>query len=148
MCENNIPGIQASNVCCPASCGTCGGPGCTGRDGGPNFSGKEACCGGGVRSLDRDCSVTGSAPCVFPEGASTEPWAGNVVLARHKYLSVGALPSFRSSSLGDMSNANSDASLSVYVCTRHACKIETHPLCPNHCHFTRRSRQIVFLLVE
>lgn len=70
MCEDNIPGIQASNVCCPTSCGSCGGGGCGRRDGGPNFSGAEACCGGGVRSLDRDCSVTGAAPCVFPEGAS------------------------------------------------------------------------------
>lgn len=70
MCEDSIPGIQSSNVCCPASCGSCGGTGCARRDGGLNFSGIEACCGGGVRSLDRDCSVTGAAPCVFPEGTA------------------------------------------------------------------------------
>ena len=67
-CEGDIEGIQASDVCCPASCGECGGSGCSARDGGGLFSGREACCGSGVRSLNRVCSDTVGAPCVVPEG--------------------------------------------------------------------------------
>ncbi|CAN0556046.1 unnamed protein product, partial [Ectocarpus sp. 8 AP-2014] len=58
-CDGGIVGIQASDVCCSLSCGSCGGSGCTGRDGG-----SESCCGGGVRASGRDCSVTEEAPCV------------------------------------------------------------------------------------
>ncbi|CAN0256602.1 unnamed protein product, partial [Ectocarpus sp. 8 AP-2014] len=59
MCDGGIVGIQSSDVCCSSSCGSCGGIGCTGRDGG-----EDACCGGGVRASGRYCSVTGEAPCM------------------------------------------------------------------------------------
>ncbi|CBJ33613.1 expressed unknown protein [Ectocarpus siliculosus] len=66
MCDGGIVGIQQSDVCCSLSCGSCGGTGCTSRDGG-----SEACCGGGVRASGRDCSVTGEAPCVVTGPAFT-----------------------------------------------------------------------------
>ncbi|CAM9827775.1 unnamed protein product, partial [Ectocarpus fasciculatus] len=55
-CDGGIVGIQVSDVCCSSSCGSCGGSGCTSREGG-----AEACCGGGVRASGRYCSVTGEA---------------------------------------------------------------------------------------
>ena len=48
------------------------GSGCSGRDGGDGFSGSEACCGSGVRSLDRVCSTEIGAPCVVVDGESSE----------------------------------------------------------------------------
>ncbi|CAB1108450.1 unnamed protein product [Ectocarpus sp. CCAP 1310/34] len=63
MCDGGIVGIQASDVCCSASCGSCGGSGCTSRDGG-----SESCCGGGVRASGRYCSITGEAPCLANAG--------------------------------------------------------------------------------
>ncbi len=71
-CDGGIPGIQASNVCCPATCGTCGGSGCSTRDGGDGFTGREACCGSGVRSLGRMCSATVGAPCVTPSSGESK----------------------------------------------------------------------------
>eukprot|EP00903_Cladosiphon_okamuranus_P019705 g18107.t1 len=68
-CEGGIPGIQVSDVCCPTSCGTCGGSGCASRTGDGTFSGQEACCGGGVRGLGRICSDTVGAPCVVASGS-------------------------------------------------------------------------------
>ncbi|CAN0170098.1 unnamed protein product, partial [Ectocarpus sp. 13 AM-2016] len=58
-CEGGIVGVQASNVCCASSCGSCGGVGCSTRDGG-----EDNCCGAQIRIADRDCSVTGEAPCI------------------------------------------------------------------------------------
>ncbi|CAN0480416.1 unnamed protein product [Scytosiphon promiscuus] len=34
MCENGLPGVQSGDICCEASCGTCGGGGCARRPGG------------------------------------------------------------------------------------------------------------------
>ncbi|CAN0489811.1 unnamed protein product, partial [Scytosiphon promiscuus] len=33
-CSNGLPGVQFGDVCCDASCGTCGGAGCGSRPGG------------------------------------------------------------------------------------------------------------------
>ena len=50
------------------SCGfSCTGVGCSGRDGGDDFTGGEACCIGGVRGLGRICSAVVGAPCVVGE---------------------------------------------------------------------------------
>lgn len=46
------------------------GVGCSGRDGGSDFTGGQACCGGGVRALNRVCSSTVGAPCVVSDGHS------------------------------------------------------------------------------
>ena len=43
------------------------GVGCSSRDGG-DFSGSEACCGSGIRSLGRTCSATTGAPCIVDDG--------------------------------------------------------------------------------
>eukprot|EP00752_Nemacystus_decipiens_P010085 g8987.t1 len=45
------------------------GSGCSGRDGGDDFSGKEACCTSGVKDLDRTCSANVGAPCVLSDGS-------------------------------------------------------------------------------
>ncbi|CAN0523200.1 unnamed protein product, partial [Scytosiphon promiscuus] len=34
MCDNGLPGVQDSDICCASSCKTCGGFGCARRDGG------------------------------------------------------------------------------------------------------------------
>eukprot|EP00752_Nemacystus_decipiens_P002363 g2232.t1 len=65
FCDLGIPGIQAGDVCCLRSCGECRGAGCSSRDGGPDYTGEEACCNAGVNSLGRICSDTVGAPCVF-----------------------------------------------------------------------------------
>jgi len=62
-CDGGIPGIQHKTICCPASCGSCGGDGCSKRDGGDEFTGSEACCHKGVKSLERVCSDDVGAPC-------------------------------------------------------------------------------------
>ncbi|CAM9918553.1 unnamed protein product, partial [Ectocarpus fasciculatus] len=73
-CDGGIVGIQTSDVCCSASCGSCGGSGCTSRDGG-----AEACCGGGVRASGRYCSVTGEAPCVTSIAPTPAPTPGPII---------------------------------------------------------------------
>ncbi|WP_438015418.1 hypothetical protein WMF18_31720 [Sorangium sp. So ce315] len=53
-------GVQSGSVCCKASCGTCGGAGCSGRPGGSN-----ACCTGNIIAANTTCTGT-NAPCVLP----------------------------------------------------------------------------------
>ncbi|CBJ34050.1 hypothetical protein Esi_0900_0001 [Ectocarpus siliculosus] len=70
-CNDGIEGIDGNGVvCCPRHCGQCGGEGCTGS--GADFGlGSESCCGGGVKSANNYCDVTGKAPCIYgspPEG--------------------------------------------------------------------------------
>eukprot|EP00903_Cladosiphon_okamuranus_P010323 g9767.t1 len=64
VCTAGVPGILEKEYCCPTSCGSCGGTGCSGRDGGDSYSGSEACCLSGVKSLGRTCSADVAAPCV------------------------------------------------------------------------------------
>jgi len=54
-----IGGIASGNVCCPKSCGTCGGAGCSTRPGR-----GSACCTGKVSTAGKSCLVTAAAPCV------------------------------------------------------------------------------------
>eukprot|EP00752_Nemacystus_decipiens_P007692 g6875.t1 len=54
-CSNGLPGYEASNVCCPLSCGQCGGVGCSSRG--------EGCCTSDVQESGDLCSVTMAAPC-------------------------------------------------------------------------------------
>jgi len=51
--------VKGSSVCCPASCGTCGGLGCKDRPGG-----KDACCSDKVFEGGRECANS-MAPCRF-----------------------------------------------------------------------------------
>eukprot|EP00903_Cladosiphon_okamuranus_P010558 g9984.t1 len=41
VCIDDVPGILKSDICCPLSCGSCGGSGCAGRDGGEEFTGQK-----------------------------------------------------------------------------------------------------------
>ncbi|KYF56552.1 hypothetical protein BE08_36760 [Sorangium cellulosum] len=52
-------GVQSGNVCCKASCGTCGGAGCSGRPGG-----ASACCTSNILDANKTCTGT-NAPCVL-----------------------------------------------------------------------------------
>eukprot|EP00752_Nemacystus_decipiens_P007693 g6876.t1 len=72
-CDGGIPGVQKGDVCCVASCGECRGAGCADRDGGPDYTGEEACCNAGVNSLGRICSAEVGAPCIFDEDATPSP---------------------------------------------------------------------------
>eukprot|EP00903_Cladosiphon_okamuranus_P012680 g11859.t1 len=72
VCIVGVPGILVKDVCCPRSCGSCAGAGCSGRDGGDDFTGSQACCGSGVRSLGRICSAEVGAPCVVEEEDTEE----------------------------------------------------------------------------
>eukprot|EP00903_Cladosiphon_okamuranus_P016837 g15527.t1 len=66
---DNIPGVESSNgdVCCVASCGICGGPGCSSR--GP----AEDCCESTIEDSGEPCSSTGAAPCYIGDAPEPEP---------------------------------------------------------------------------
>merc|ERR1712153_38339 len=51
--------VKGSSICCPSSCGTCGGLGCKDRPGG-----KDACCSDKVFEGGRECANS-MAPCRF-----------------------------------------------------------------------------------
>lgn len=51
-------GILKQNVCCPETCGSCGGMGCGTRPGQ-----SQQCCGGVIRSYNRSCAHF-PAPCI------------------------------------------------------------------------------------
>ena len=71
---NGIPNYE-DNVCCAATCGSCGGSGCSAR-----LGGSSNCCGGTIASTDRKCipfavwSIIkkSHAPCV-PKKYNGEP---------------------------------------------------------------------------
>ena len=65
-CEEN-GGVSSSDgaVCCSASCGTCGGAGCSGRTGG-----AWACCAGDIINNGKPC---GSPPCILSGIADARP---------------------------------------------------------------------------
>eukprot|EP00752_Nemacystus_decipiens_P002364 g2233.t1 len=70
-CMDGVPGIlYKEEICCPISCGTCAGNGCSDRDGGDDFSGGDACCRSGVEDLGRVCSATVGAPCVVSDDST------------------------------------------------------------------------------
>ncbi|CAM9475140.1 unnamed protein product, partial [Ectocarpus fasciculatus] len=57
-CEGGIAGIQKADVCCALSCGSCGGDGCSQRDGG-----SASCCFDEITAEGASCSSTEEAPC-------------------------------------------------------------------------------------
>ncbi|CAM9838955.1 unnamed protein product [Ectocarpus fasciculatus] len=57
VCSNGVPGIEASGVCCEASCGQCGGSGCSSVG-----NGAGSCCTSTIRESGELCGV---APCVL-----------------------------------------------------------------------------------
>jgi hypothetical protein len=56
----------AGDVCCTASCGTCGGDGCNSRPGG-----AEQCCRNAIASAGQRCELLGP-PCVMPTESSAQ----------------------------------------------------------------------------
>lgn len=56
-------GIYKNGACCAASCGSCGGSGCSTRPGG-----ASACCTGRIKDDAKSCLVN-EAPCAVPDGA-------------------------------------------------------------------------------
>jgi hypothetical protein len=69
-------GIASGNVCCKASCGTCGGNGCSSRSGG-----SAGCCGGTISTSARYCLDVGP-PCIMADPqCRTGILSGNVCCA-------------------------------------------------------------------
>jgi hypothetical protein len=58
-------GVRGGNICCAASCGKCGGSGCSGRPGG-----ASKCCAGSIRDAQRSCAEF-EPPCLIPDGFET-----------------------------------------------------------------------------
>lgn len=58
-----------ARVCCPLSCGICGGTGCSSRDGG-----QRNCCESNIRLFSSVCSGPNDSPCVLsPESLIATP---------------------------------------------------------------------------
>lgn len=55
-------------MCCPTTCGTCAGTGCSGRPGG-----SSQCCGGGIKASQILCEDGVSAPCIIDESLIVPP---------------------------------------------------------------------------
>ncbi|CAN0159004.1 unnamed protein product, partial [Scytosiphon promiscuus] len=68
-CSNGLPGYEASKVCCPLSCGTCGGPGCSKLG--------DGCCTSDVKDSGALCSETKAAPCIIGDGVIDDPMCSN-----------------------------------------------------------------------
>ena len=63
VCSNGLSGVQFEDICCSLSCGTCGGLGCGGRDGG-----RDECCTSAITNEGVRCSDSGVAPCIVDDG--------------------------------------------------------------------------------
>merc|ERR1719242_2689853 len=65
-CVNGVLPLNGE-YCCPESCGTCGGPGCSQRPGG-----AKACCLGHIEASGNSCD-DGPAPCIVSDPQPYEP---------------------------------------------------------------------------
>ncbi|CAM9571406.1 unnamed protein product, partial [Hapterophycus canaliculatus] len=63
-CSNGLAGYEDNDVCCPLSCGTCGGEGC-------GLLG-DGCCTSEIKEAGEICSITASAPCVIDSNSARE----------------------------------------------------------------------------
>ncbi|CAN0183708.1 unnamed protein product, partial [Ectocarpus sp. 13 AM-2016] len=57
-CGNGVAGIVSGDSCCAESCGTCGGVGCSGREGG-----AMSCCTSAIEGVGVLCETTSAGPC-------------------------------------------------------------------------------------
>ncbi|CBJ48576.1 hypothetical protein Esi_0039_0002 [Ectocarpus siliculosus] len=57
-CGNGVAGIVSGGSCCAESCGTCGGVGCSGREGG-----AMSCCTSAIERAGVLCDTTSAGPC-------------------------------------------------------------------------------------
>lgn len=76
-------GILRGDICCEASCGTCGGTGCAKRG-----NGAESCCTNKIEAAGKTCSETGMAPCIVDGELSFFPRRGDVVVGHHTCAGV------------------------------------------------------------
>ncbi len=60
-CSNGLAGYESDEVCCPLSCGSCGGDDCQGLG--------DGCCASDVKETGVLCSEAREAPC-FMDGES------------------------------------------------------------------------------
>ena len=67
VCSNGIAGVESSDVCCMAECGTCGGAGCGRRGQGAGLTADD-CCVGRIRDAGVFCGDSGAAPCIIDGG--------------------------------------------------------------------------------
>ena len=75
VCNNDIAGIESSNVCCAADCGTCGGSGCARRARRAGLT-PDDCCTGLIKDADVFCDDSGTAPCIIGSGEGFgESWS-------------------------------------------------------------------------
>ena len=63
--SDGIAGVDKSDVCCVAECGTCGGSGCGSR--GQDLTADD-CCVGRIRDANVYCDDSGTAPCIINSG--------------------------------------------------------------------------------
>ena len=59
--SEDFPGYEASGVCCPVSCGQCGGPGCS------DLPGGKDCCTSDIMARNVFCFDAGAAPCIIDD---------------------------------------------------------------------------------
>eukprot|EP00752_Nemacystus_decipiens_P004880 g4440.t1 len=67
-CDNGLIGVSQGDICCEASCGTCGGVGCSGRG-----NGQDSCCTKNIAANGETCSVKGAAPCIMDGDVAPTP---------------------------------------------------------------------------
>jgi hypothetical protein len=61
--ENHIYGSH--HICCPATCGTCGGIGCDNRDG-SGATQTQSCCAGDITTAGITCATLQDTGCILP----------------------------------------------------------------------------------
>ncbi|CAM9620491.1 unnamed protein product [Ectocarpus sp. 6 AP-2014] len=59
-CDNGLAGVSNGDICCTLGCGTCGGAGCSTREG---FTGDD-CCTANIVANNVLCADSGAAPCI------------------------------------------------------------------------------------
>jgi len=69
-------GVLSGSVCCASSCGTCGGSGCSKRNGG-----ASKCCTGTITDAGRTCTSSSDTACLVPEDSG---WCSNGITAGDK----------------------------------------------------------------
>ncbi|CAM9986910.1 unnamed protein product [Ectocarpus sp. 6 AP-2014] len=95
-------GIQQEDICCEASCGTCGGVGCSGRG-----NGQDSCCTKNISDNGETCSVKGAAPCIVDDGIVTPG-----------YLEVGCFIDKRDPER-IMAHVTESIAMTIEVCQAH-----------------------------
>lgn len=78
-CSNGLAGYEASDVCCPLSCGQCGGSGCSERG--------DGCCTSKVKDSGVKCSESNSAPCNI-DSDTVDPVGKNVEVGELSMINV------------------------------------------------------------